>query len=147
MAGTPSPALIGVEQIVIACELAPGFSAVEQRHICQQLAEKAQLATALPVSVASPADLDPLSGKLLKDQLLLRVSGRAKDVADGRKSLALEITPVRLTLSIGALAPAQSSATLVRVQGSWILQGPVEAFHRLLAGTPRRPPHRPAVLD
>ena len=138
MATTPSPALIGVERVVIACDVHSGFTAAEQSTICDQLVPKARLATDLPVSLASASDLDPLGSKRVRNQLLLRVTVSAREATKQRKVVTLEVTPVRLGRPQGQMAAVKSSASLVRIQDRWILQGPVSAFTEILGGSRAR---------
>lgn len=146
MADTPAPALIGAQRVVLACEFAGDLHKADESGLCQQLLKKARRYTDLPVSLATSADLS--LGRNMRqqaDQLLLRVRGEARDAGDGRKSLALEVTPVRLARPMGRMAPLKSSASLVRVQDGWTLQGPIDAFAKLLGGSKRL--RSPAVLD
>jgi hypothetical protein len=147
MAAIPSPALIGVQRIAIQCDIGPNFTATEQRRICDQLIAKAKLYTNLPVSAATKADLDPLSGKMHKQQLLLRVNVGARDVEAGRKALDVEVSPVRLMTPMGAMPAAKSKASLVRVQKDWIVQGPVDAFQKVIGSTGKRRVRAPITSD
>ena len=79
------------------------------------------------------------------DQLVLQVKGEARTIARGRRTLALEVTPLRLARPMGGMATLKSSASLVEVQGRWVVQGPIDAFETLLAGTKK--PHVPIKLD
>ena len=134
MAETPAPTLIGVERILISCDLDAGLSEAEQREVCDQLVTTAKRVTNLPVLVATPREaLAAGNLRAQSKQLILRVSGTAGDVEDGRKSLALNIEPVRLARKV-AFKPVQSSATLMQVQGKWLIQGHVQALSQLLGG-------------
>ena len=147
MAATPSPALIGVQKIAVSCEISPGFSTAEKAGICDQIIARAKSATNRPVNRATAADLEPLSGKLHKQQLVLRVKVDARDVAPGRKALAIEVLPVRLMHSAGQLTAQRSSASLVRVQNNWVLQGPVDAFQKIIGTTGKRRVRAPITSD
>ncbi len=147
MASTPSPALIGVERIALACDIKPGFSAAQKTAICDQLVKKARSFTDLPVGRATSSDLEPLSGKAHKQQLVLRVDVRARDVSAGRKALDIEVVPVRLMQPVGQLSAARSTASLVRVQKDWVVQGPVDAFQKLLGSSGKRRVRAPITSD
>jgi hypothetical protein len=134
MASTPSPALIGVKRVVMLCDFSAGFTDAEQRNLCSQLVRRAKQATQLPVSLGSSADEDPLASGDSKYNLLLRVSAETKKVDDGRQEVTLKVTPERPGRPM-ALTPATSSASLMRVQGRWALQGPVDAFQKILGST------------
>jgi len=140
MAGIPSPALIGVERVVIACEPDSSISLNEQRTLCEQLVRKAQTVTSLPVAAATPRDLVSEDLARQSKQLLLRVRISGRAVERGRKALSLTVTPVRLARPQGELGQLQSSASLVKVQDRWIVQGPIDAFNKVLGGYP--PPLR-----
>jgi len=145
MADTPAPALIGAQRVVLACEFAGDLHKADESGLCQQLLKKARRYTDLPVSLATTADLSLRNMRQQADQLLLRVRGEARDAGHGRKTLALEVTPVRLARPMGRMAPLKSSASLVRVQDRWTVQGPIDAFSKLLGGSKRL--RSPAVLD
>ena len=146
MAETPSPTLIGAERVVVACEFDSAMPAAQQRSLCAQLVKKAKRYTSLPVSLATAADLAPgLNLRQQSNQLLLRVTGKTHDAAQGRKTLALEITPVRIARPVGKLTPLKSSASLVQVQGNWTVQGPIDAFEKLLGGSKKL--HLPIASD
>ena len=135
MAETPAPTLIGAQRVVVACEFAGDLSESQRRGLCEQLVKKAKRYTNLPVTLATQADLAP--GPNLRrqaDQLLLRIKGTAGESAQGRRSLALEVTHVRLARPMGEMAPLRSSASLLEANGDLILQGRVEAFEKLLGG-------------
>lgn len=145
IAETPAPTLIGAERVVVACEFA-GIPEAQHRAICEQLVKKARRYTSLPVSIADPGDLKlGTNMRRQADQLLLRVKAEALRTAQGRRTLSMEITPVRLARPIGELAPVKSSASMVEVRGKWVVQGPVEAFAKLLGGSKK--PHLPIKLD
>jgi hypothetical protein len=139
VAETPSPVLFGVDRVAIACETDSTLTAGQRRSLCEQLAKKAQALTDLPVTIATTGDTQPISGDRLKQrsQLLLRVSAKGRDIARGRKALTLDVTPVR---SVGGpvAAPLRSTASFVQVRDAWILQGPVDAFTKLLGPTSRK---------
>jgi hypothetical protein len=78
--------------------------------------------------------------------LLLRVKGRASVADNGRRSLALEVTPVRRARPVGKLTPLKATASLVEVQGTWSIQGPIDAFEKLLGSEGRRL-QRPITSD
>lgn len=133
---TPAPSLFGVERVVIACEADASVTASERAAICAQLVKKAQAVTALPVRVATDADLDGVSGDIRRqsNQLLLKISAHAEPVEQGRKQLALTIQPLRLARGGMTFEPLQSTATLLKVRNDWVVQGPISAFQTLLAG-------------
>jgi hypothetical protein len=145
-AKTPAPALIGAQRVVVACELLGEIPDAQRRSICDQLVRKAKRYTSLPVALATAGDLK-LGPNMRRqaDQLLLRVKGEALATVRGRKTLTLEVTPVRLARPMGEMPPLRSSASLVQVQGNWVVQGPIDAFETLLAGTKK--PHVPIKLD
>ena len=147
VAAIPSPALMGVERILIACEVRNGFSDAEQRNICAQLVRKAALATDLPVAVATPADVNAFPGKFPRESLLLRVGVDAKDIGKGRKALHVSVTPIRPMMPVGPLPTITSTASLVQVQGDWLVQGPIDAFHKLLGSTGGRRVRAPLTAD
>jgi hypothetical protein len=146
MAGIPSPALIGVERVVIACEPDSSISREERRTLCEQLVRKARTVTRLPVAAATPRDLvsDDLARRA--KQLLLRVRISGAEVERGRKTLSLTVTPVRMARPQGELGPLKSSVSLVKVQDRWVVQGPVDAFDKVLGGAPP-PLHKPVRSD
>ena len=134
-AETPSPALIGVQQVVLVCELDRTFPEAERQQICDQFVRRAKQATNLPVTVAKTADVDPLGSRETKNQLFLKVQARARAIDSGRQALTVEITPVRPARPQGSGPSVTSSASLARVQGKWLLQGPIDAFHKILGST------------
>jgi hypothetical protein len=146
MAEIPAPTLAGVQRVVIACDFDSTLSEVERGFVCQQLVKKAQSLTSLPVAAATPSD--SVSGDLdrLAQQLLLRVRISAIDAGASRKQLNLAVTPVRTAMPQGEMPTLPSTASLVKVQNDWIVQGPVEAFVRLLAEAPRGL-HTPIVSE
>jgi hypothetical protein len=144
MAEIPSPTLIGVQRVVIACDTATGLSQAEREALCKQLVKKADVLTDLPVSLASAADLDPTNLSHQADQLLLRVAASASAVAAGRKTVTLTVTPVRAAVAVAPMPGLTSS--LLKVQGDWVLQGPIDAFTKLLGSGPQRL-HRPVRSD
>ena len=146
MAETPAPTLIGAQRIVVDCEFTGNIPESQRRSLCEQLVKKAKRYTNLPVTLATRDDLS--AGPNLRqqaDQLLLRVKGDARDSGKGRRSLALEVTPVRLARPMGKMTPLHSSASLVEVDGAWLLQGPVDAFEKLLGGSKKL--HQPIKSD
>jgi len=147
-AETPSPALIGVTQVVLICELDRTFPEAERGQICDQLVRRAKLATNLPVTVANPdIDIDPMGSRETKNQLFLKVEAQARALDSGRKALTVEVTPIRPARPQGAGASVTSSASLARVQGKWILQGPIDAFHKILGSTRGRGLKAPITSD
>jgi hypothetical protein len=96
------------------------------------------------VSLASAADLDPTNLSRQADQLLLRVAASASPVAAGRKTVTLTVTPVRAAVAVAPMPGLTSS--LLKVQGDWVLQGPIDAFTKLLGSGPQRL-HRPVRSD
>jgi hypothetical protein len=146
MAEIPSPTLIGVQRVVIACEAATGLSQAEREALCKQLVKKADVLTDLPVSLASAADLDPTNLSHQADQLLLRVAASVSPVAAGRKTVTLIVTPVRAAVAVAPMPGLTSSVSLLKVRGDWVLQGPVDAFTKLLGSGPHRL-HKPVRSD
>ena len=147
MATTPSPILFGVKRVVISCEASSSLSDAERRALCNQLVKKAGAITSLPVALATSDDTDLIRGDRArqKTQLLLRVSAESRDVESGRKSLSLEVIAVKQVG--GPLAPPlKSTASFVRVQDQWVLQGPIDAFVTLLRGAPPKL-HKPLTSD
>ena len=138
IAETPSPMLLGTKRVVLSCDFDETISATEAASLCAQLVKKAQRYTDLPVKLATSADLSASPNLRQKaDQLLLRVKARASDAPQGRKTLSLEVTPVRLARPMGAMPAIKSSLSMAQVRGDWVLQGPVDAFNQLLGGTQR----------
>ena len=135
MASTPSPALIGVQRVIMLCDFGPGFTDAEERNLCTQFVRKAQQATKLPVSLGTAADQDPLASRDSKYNLLLQVRAEAKSVDDRRRDVTVQVTPVRPGRPMGAMTAVTSSASLMRVQGHWALQGPIDAFQKILGST------------
>ena len=146
-AETPSPALIGVQQVVLVCELDSSFPEVERRQICEQLVRRAKQATNLPVTVAKTADVDPLGSRETKHHLILKVEARARAIDRGRQALTVEVTPMRPARPQGAGQPVTSSASLARVQGKWLVQGPIDAFHKILGSTRARSLRAPITSE
>ena len=135
MAETPAPTLIGAQRIVVACDFTGDIPESQRRSLCEQLVKKAGRYTNLPVTLATPADVTAGANmRQQADQLLLRIKGQARKSAQGRLSLALEVTPVRLARPMGTMATMRSSASLVEANGALILQGRVDAFEKLLGG-------------
>ena len=113
MAETPAPTLIGAQHIVVACEFEGDVSPSDQRSLCEQLVRKAKRYTNLPVTLATSADLGPgVNLRQQSKQLLLRVKGRASVANDGRRSLALEVTPVRLARPLAPMAVRSTTSPL-----------------------------------
>lgn len=139
MAESPSPALVGVQRVVVDCQFDSSLSAAQRRTLCDQLIRKARTVTSLPVAAASRDDLISPDLARLSEQLLLRVKVSGTPVDSGRKTLAITVTPVRMALPQGEMAAQTSSASLVRVQDDWVVQGPIDSFEKLLgpAGAPR----------
>src|SRR5690348_5966751 len=143
---SPSPALIGVQRVVVDCAADSTLSNAERRAVCAQLVKKAARVTSLPVSVAAAADLDATNLARQSEQLLVRVAVSAKPAAQGRKLLTIAVTPVRPGRNVGKLGPLRSEGTLVNVQQDWIVQGPIDAFAKLLDSAPPVL-HRPIQSD
>ena len=135
MASTPSPALIGVQRVIMLCDFGPGFTDAEERNLCTQLVSKAKQATQLPVTLGTAADRDPLASRDSKYNLILEVRADAKAVDEERRDVTVQVTPVRPGRPMGSMTPVTSSASLMRVQGRWALQGPIDAFHKILGST------------
>lgn len=146
MAEVPAPTLIGVQRILVACDIDSALSETQRQAICEQLVKKAQRVTSLPVSLAAPNDM--VSGDLerLSEQLLLRVKVSAASIDRARKNLTMTVTPVRLAMPQGAMNATKSTATLVRVQDDWVVQGNVGAFAKILGGGPPKL-HTPIVAE
>ena len=144
MAEIPSRALLGVQRVVISCDKVSGLSESERTALCGQLLKKADALTDYPVSIQSAAN-SRLGLALQSEQLLLRVAASATPVDGHRKTIELSVTPVRAARPGGQQQALKSSLSFVKVQGDWILQGPVDAFIKILAGT--RGLHRPVVSD
>lgn len=147
MAETLAPALLGVRRVVIACDPSANFSAAESAAICAQLVRKASPLTALPVTAATAADLDPMASRQSRDLLVLRVAVSARAIDSGRKALTLTVTPQRPSRAIAPMAAITSSASLVKVQHDWMVQGPIDAFARLLGNSGPRKLRAPVTSD
>lgn len=145
MAEIPSPALLGVQRVVIACDPVSGLSDGERDAFCKQLVKKADAVTDYPVSIASAADLNPANMARRSNELLLRVTASAMSVDAGRKTIELTVTPVRAARPIAPIPALKSSLSFVKVQNDWTLQGPVDAFSKILGGT--RGLHKPIVSE
>ena len=139
MAETPSPVLAGVERVVIACDADASLTEAEKQALCEQLVKKAGAVTDLPVASAIASDLDPTELSRQASQLLLKIQASGSTVEQGRKQIALTVTPVRAAVNIAPMPAMKSSVNLVKVQGEWIAQGPVKAFNQLLGSGPRKP--------
>lgn len=147
MATIPSPALIGVNRVVVVCELQAGLTDIDRRKICDELVGRVRQATDLPVSLAPSADIDPLGSAETKNQLFLRIDAHARPVDAGRQTLKLKVTPVRPARPTGQMAPLTSSVSLVRVQDDWVIQGPIDAFHQILGSTRARTLRAPITSE
>ena len=137
LAETPAPTLIGVQQVVVACDVDDSLSANEQSNLCEQLVRKAQAATRLPVKAATGADIKSHDLRRLAQQLLLRVEVSTTPINRGRKVLKLRIVPVRMARPQGKMGALDATASLVKVQDDWVVQGHIDAFDKLLGGAPR----------
>ena len=137
MAETPAPTLIGVQRVVVACDVDDSLSANEQSDLCEQLVRKAQAATRLPVKAATGADIKSRDLWRLAQQLLLRVEVSSTPINRGRKVLKLRIVPVRMARPQGEMGALDANASLVKVQDDWVVQGHIDAFDKLLGGAPR----------
>ncbi|HEY8592593.1 MAG TPA: hypothetical protein VIL42_06980 [Sphingomicrobium sp.] len=146
MASIPSKTLMGVERVVIACTPDGSLSASEAQAICGQLVKKAQAVTSLPVGPASAADLEPAAMALPNETLLLRVALSASPRGDGYRKLSLAVTPARSIKDMKASAPIKSEAQITRVQDKLVVQGPVNAFSRILGAVPAKL-HKPIRSD
>lgn len=147
MTGIPSPALLGVERVVIACEPIAGLSAGERTALCSQLVKKAAALTDYPVSLASSADLDRSNLALRSRELILEVAGTAATPAAGRRTITLQVTPMRPARPMADHAAIASSVSMVKIQNDWMLQGRVPAFEQLLRGTRQPRLHTPITAD
>lgn len=132
---------------MIACDPIAGLSATEGDALCRLLVKKAAVLTDLPVSLADAADLDRSNLDRQGKELLLRVTGTATPVDADRRTIALTVTPIRAARPIGRGQPVGSSVSLVRLQGDWVLQGPVDAFATLLGPTRQRRLRAPPTAD
>lgn len=137
MSEIPSPALIGVQRVVIACESVSGLTASERAAFCGQLVKKAAALTALPVSLASAEDLNRADLARQSKQLLLRVDASAAAAAQGRKTVEVAVTPVRTAVRMAPRAPVKSNVSFVKVGPDWMIQGPIEGFIEQLGSGPR----------
>ena len=142
IAESPVPVVADAQRVVIACEFVGDLPESQHRSVCEQLRAKAQLLTELPVQLAASGDLNRTMLDLSRNpsqQLVLRVVGRASAVEDGRKTLALQITPVRLGQQAEMPLPLRASVDLTKVQDQWVVMGPVAPFAKLLGSGPRTP--------
>ena len=57
------------------------------------------------------------------------------------------IAEVSARAGLGLPGPQTSTASLVKVQGKWVLQGPVAAFGKLLGTSGKAKLHRPIRSD
>jgi hypothetical protein len=147
MASIPSPTLLGVQRVIIDCGPVTGLTDTERKAFCEQLVRKADTLTDLPVSLASPADVDPANFARQAQQLLLRVTAKATSVDSSRKSIALDVTAVRAARPIGEHRMGPSTISLVQVQKDWVLQGPIPAFDKALASTRSTRMRAPLTAD
>jgi hypothetical protein len=147
VAESPSPALIGVQRVVVECQFDSSLSADERSTLCEQLVRKAQRLTSLPVMVASKNDVISPDLARLSEQLLLQVRVSAARVDQGRKTLSMTVTPVRLARPQGKMDALISSASLIKVQDDWVVQGPIDSFQKLLGSTGPRRLHKPIRSD
>jgi hypothetical protein len=147
MAEIPAPSLMGVQRVVVECQFDSSLSVNERRTICEQLVRKAQRVTSLPVTVASKDDLISPDLARLSEQLLLQVKVSATAVDTGRKTLSMTVTPVRLARPQGKMDQLTSSASLVKVQDDWVVQGPIDSFQKLLGSTGPHRLHKPITAD
>ena len=137
MAETPAPTLIGVQRVLVACEIDDSLSPDERSGLCEQLVRKAQAATRLPVSAATGAETKSRDLRRLAQQLLLRVEVAGSPINGTRKVLKLKIVPVRMARPQGTMGALEATASLVKVQDDWVVQGHIDAFDKLLGGAPR----------
>jgi hypothetical protein len=147
MAETPAPTLMGVQRVVVECQFDSSLSADERSTLCEQLVGKAQRVTSLPVKVASKDDVISPDLARLSEQLLIRVKVSATPVNPGRKTLSMTVTPVRLARPQGAMDALTSSASLIKVQDDWVVQGPIDSFQKLLGSAGVRRLHEPIRAD
>lgn len=144
MAEIPSPTLIGVQRVVIACDADSTLTSAETRDICAQLVKKAQTVTRLPVVAATSADLHP-SGST-PGQLVLQIALSTDKPKADRGTLVMTITPSRDYPNFNKRKPITAKAQLARLQNKLIVQGPVDAFGTILGSAPPKL-HRPIVSD
>jgi len=141
MAETPARTLFGVQRVVVACDADSTLTVSEARAICAQLVKKAQTVTSLPVALASAADLHP-SEPRPDDQLVLHVALSADRAKSDRGTLSVIVTPSRNYLKFDQGKPVKSQVQLARLDDSLVVQGPVDAFAKILGSAPpklRRP--------
>ncbi len=136
-AETPAPTLVGVQRVLVACDIDDSLSHDERSSLCAQLVRKAQAATRLPVKAATAADIKSRDLRRLGQQLLLRVEVAGTPIDGGRKVLKLKIVPVRMARPQGTMGALEATASLVKVQDDWVVQGHIDAFDKLLGGAPR----------
>ena len=137
VAETPAPALSGVQRVLVACDIDDSLSRDERSSLCEQLVRKAQAATRLPVSAATGAETKSRDLRRLAQQLLLRVEVAGSPINGTRKVLKLKIVPVRMARPQGTMGALEATASLVKVQDDWVVQGHIDAFDKLLGGAPR----------
>ena len=146
MAEIPAPTLIGVQRVVVSCETVSGLTSAERGAFCADLVKKAAALTALPVSLASAEDLKRADLARQAQQLVLRVDASATPVDQGRKTVAVSVTPVRTAVRMAPVAPIKSSVSFVKIDRNWMIQGPIEGFIKILGSGPRRL-HSPIRAD
>ena len=145
MAEIPAPTLFGVQRVVISCDADSSLTRADANAICAQLVKKAQTVTTLPVQKASDADLHP-SDRRQADQLVLHVLLSADKPKSDRSTLSVTVTPSRDYLKLNEGKPVKSQAQLARLDGGLIVQGPIDAFARILGSVPPKL-HRPIKSD
>ena len=129
---------MGVQRVVIACDTDSSLSAAEGRAICAQLVKKAKVVTSLPVAAATAANLDPTNLVAQGDQLVLHVALSASKPKSDRGTLAMTVTPSRNHLKLNEGKPIKSEAQLARIQDKLVVQGPVDAFTKILGAVPAK---------
>ena len=145
MAEIPAPTLVGVQRVVIACEADSSLTSTDANTICAQLVNKAQSVTSLPVRAAVGADLHP-SGAPQDEQLVLHVLLSTDKAKSDRGTLSVTVTPSRNYLKFNEGKPIKSQAQLARLEGVPVVQGPVDAFAKIL-GSASPKLHRPIKSD
>jgi hypothetical protein len=141
MAEIPARTLFGVKRVVVTCDADSSLTKSEARAICAQLVKKAQTATRLPVAAASAADLRP-SKVSSDDQLVLHVQLSTDKPKSDRSTLSVTVTSSRNYLKFDEGKPIRSQAQLARLQDRLVVQGPIDAFGKILGSAPpelRRP--------
>lgn len=140
----PARTLSGVQRVLITCKADSSLAMGDARAICAQLVKKAQVVTSLPVAVASAKDLSNVAAGQ-GDRLLLQVALSATSDGD-RGALAITVTPSRNHLRFKEGPPVKSEAQLARFDNKWVVQGPVDAFAKILGSVPPKL-HRPIKSD